>query len=68
MMENFFSQQSPDPTVGTRLEGLLLDELEDDFNPRAFERSAKEQSKSSSSPVTTGLSVTPPVCMYQLKN
>lgn len=27
------------PSVGTKLEGLLLDELDDDFNPRAFENS-----------------------------
>lgn len=28
---------SSQPTVGTKLEGLLLDDLEDDFNPRAYE-------------------------------
>lgn len=26
------------PSVGTKLEGLLLDELEEDFNPRAYEQ------------------------------
>ncbi|XP_069703551.1 PTB domain-containing engulfment adapter protein 1-like isoform X2 [Periplaneta americana] len=28
------------PAVGTKLEGLLLEELDEDFNPRAHERSA----------------------------
>nr|CAD7588058.1 unnamed protein product [Timema genevievae] len=31
---------SSQPTVGTKLEGLLLDELEEDFNPRAYERNS----------------------------
>ncbi|XP_065209930.1 PTB domain-containing adapter protein ced-6-like [Planococcus citri] len=53
-------QQSPDPIVGTRLEGLLLDELEDDFNPRAYEQTAKDQ-KCSSPVSSTGAPVTPPV-------
>ncbi|CAH1403738.1 unnamed protein product [Nezara viridula] len=35
------------PAVGTKLEGLLLDELDDDFNPRAFENS-------NTSPITNG--------------
>lgn len=52
-------QQSPDPSVGTRLEGLLLDELDDDFNPRAFEQSVKEQ-KTQSSPVNVS-PITPPM-------
>lgn len=25
------------PSVGTKLEGLLMDEFEEDFNPRAYE-------------------------------
>ncbi|PNF29250.1 PTB domain-containing engulfment adapter protein 1 [Cryptotermes secundus] len=29
---------SAQPSVGTKLEGLLLDELEEDFNPRAYEQ------------------------------
>ncbi|XP_063217756.1 PTB domain-containing engulfment adapter protein 1 isoform X2 [Bacillus rossius redtenbacheri] len=37
--ENFLSDgPAVQPAVGTKLEGLLLDELEEDFNPRAFER------------------------------
>lgn len=28
------------PSVGTKLEGLLLDEMDDDFNPRAFENNS----------------------------
>lgn len=35
------------PAVGTKLEGLLLDELDDDFNPRAFENT-------NTSPTTNG--------------
>ncbi|KAK6634507.1 hypothetical protein RUM43_011908 [Polyplax serrata] len=34
LKENNTSNQ---PIVGTKLEGLLLDDLEDDFNPRAYE-------------------------------
>lgn len=54
-----YRQQSPDPLVGTRLEGLLLDELDDDFNPRAFESSVKE-TKTQSLSVNTS-PVTPPI-------
>ncbi len=65
---NFFQKyfrrkQSPDPSVGTRLEGLLLDELDDDFNPRAYEQSVSDQ-KSQSSPVNNTSPVTPPMCKY----
>lgn len=28
------------PSVGTKLEGLLMDEFEEDFNPRAYETAA----------------------------
>lgn len=38
--ESFYKNRSepvPKPTVGTKLEGLLMDEFEEDFNPRAFE-------------------------------
>nr|CAD7402709.1 unnamed protein product [Timema cristinae] len=37
--DDFLSDMIPSsqPTVGTKLEGLLLDELEEDFNPRAYE-------------------------------
>ncbi|XP_076182635.1 PTB domain-containing engulfment adapter protein 1 isoform X2 [Ptiloglossa arizonensis] len=36
--DNFMaSEPVPKPTVGTKLEGLLMDEFEEDFNPRAFE-------------------------------
>uniref|UniRef100_A0A4P6D847 Putative cell death protein 6 rhodnius neglectus n=1 Tax=Rhodnius prolixus TaxID=13249 RepID=A0A4P6D847_RHOPR len=34
------------PAVGTKLEGLLLDELDDDFNPRAYETQANNVQKS----------------------
>ncbi|XP_029175908.1 PTB domain-containing engulfment adapter protein 1-like isoform X2 [Nylanderia fulva] len=30
----------PIPSVGTKLEGLLMDEFEEDFNPRAYETAA----------------------------
>ncbi|XKL69540.1 hypothetical protein PGB90_007309 [Kerria lacca] len=58
-------QQSPDPSVGTRLEGLLLDELDDDFNPRAYEQSINEQktqnfSVNNTSPVTPPILAPPP--------
>ncbi|KAJ1519415.1 hypothetical protein ONE63_004707 [Megalurothrips usitatus] len=35
------------PSVGTKLEGLLLDEMDEDFNPRAEESSAALQSSTS---------------------
>ncbi|XP_015602655.1 PTB domain-containing engulfment adapter protein 1 isoform X2 [Cephus cinctus] len=31
------SEPASAPTVGTKLEGLLMDEFEEDFNPRAYE-------------------------------
>lgn len=31
------SEPAPTPSVGTKLEGLLMDEFEEDFNPRAYE-------------------------------
>ncbi|XP_075219227.1 PTB domain-containing adapter protein ced-6 isoform X2 [Lycorma delicatula] len=31
------------PSVGTKLEGLLMDELEEDFNPRAYESSTQPE-------------------------
>lgn len=31
------SEPTPAPSVGTKLEGLLMDEFEEDFNPRAYE-------------------------------
>lgn len=31
------------PAVGTKLEGLLIEELEDDFNPRAYENNSSTQ-------------------------
>uniref|UniRef100_A0A224XPC1 Putative cell death protein 6 n=2 Tax=Panstrongylus TaxID=65342 RepID=A0A224XPC1_9HEMI len=34
------------PSVGTKLEGLLLDELDDDFNPRAYETQTNNVQKS----------------------
>ncbi|XP_076757795.1 PTB domain-containing engulfment adapter protein 1 [Xylocopa sonorina] len=36
--DNFMgSEPAPTPSVGTKLEGLLMDEFEEDFNPRAYE-------------------------------
>lgn len=34
------SESTPTPSVGTKLEGLLMDEFEEDFNPRAYESMA----------------------------
>ncbi|EZA50710.1 hypothetical protein DMN91_000139 [Ooceraea biroi] len=34
------SEPAPMPSVGTKLEGLLMDEFEEDFNPRAYETAA----------------------------
>ncbi|TGZ50278.1 PTB domain-containing engulfment adapter protein 1 [Temnothorax longispinosus] len=31
------NEPAPMPSVGTKLEGLLMDEFEEDFNPRAYE-------------------------------
>ncbi|KAK9299597.1 hypothetical protein QLX08_007410 [Tetragonisca angustula] len=39
--DNFMGGEStPTPSVGTKLEGLLMDEFEEDFNPRAYESTA----------------------------
>ena len=39
--DNFLgSEPAPTPSVGTKLEGLLMDEFEEDFNPRAYESAA----------------------------
>ncbi|CAD1472729.1 unnamed protein product, partial [Heterotrigona itama] len=40
--DNFMgrSETTPTPSVGTKLEGLLMDEFEEDFNPRAYESTA----------------------------
>ena len=39
--DNFIgSEPTPTPSVGTKLEGLLMDEFEEDFNPRAYETAA----------------------------
>lgn len=36
--DNFMGSESAStPSVGTKLEGLLMDEFEEDFNPRAYE-------------------------------
>ncbi|XP_031832789.2 PTB domain-containing engulfment adapter protein 1 [Nomia melanderi] len=35
--DNFMGEPTPTPSVGTKLEGLLMDEFEEDFNPRAYE-------------------------------
>lgn len=36
--DNFMGNEpTPTPSVGTKLEGLLMDEFEEDFNPRAYE-------------------------------
>jgi hypothetical protein len=34
------NNSAPMPSVGTKLEGLLMDEFEEDFNPRAYETAA----------------------------
>lgn len=46
---------SNQPSVGTKLEGLLLDDLEDDFNPRAFEGHAQTTAKPVNHTSPTGL-------------
>ncbi|KAF6203906.1 hypothetical protein GE061_002244 [Apolygus lucorum] len=55
-----FERSSPlineSPAVGTKLEGLLMDEL-DDFNPRAFENSHNNNG----SAIVNGVSSAPPV-------
>jgi hypothetical protein len=53
---------SAQPSVGTKLEGLLLDELEEDFNPRAYEQMPSNNNNSSSS---NGSVTSPPLCEYR---
>lgn len=53
------------PSVGTKLEGLLMDELEEDFNPRAYEQgnSQPEQQQAfngSAAPTPAPLLAPPP--------
>ncbi|XP_057322037.1 PTB domain-containing engulfment adapter protein 1-like [Microplitis mediator] len=40
MSNNESSPSIQSPVVGTKLEGLLMDEFEEDFNPRAYETTA----------------------------
>lgn len=55
---------SNQPSVGTKLEGLLLDDLEDDFNPRAFEPQPNNRviTNNLSSGLFNGNSTSPPSC------
>lgn len=43
------SEPTPTPSVGTKLEGLLMDEFEEDFNPRAYETAANGSTNHQSS-------------------
>jgi hypothetical protein len=57
---------SAQPSVGTKLEGLLLDELEEDFNPRAYERmSSNIINDSGSLSLSNGSVSSPPLCKYR---
>lgn len=51
------------PSVGTKLEGLLLDEMDEDFNPRAEENSVTSKTSSplvqNPFPMTNGVSGSP---------
>jgi hypothetical protein len=55
------------PSVGTKLEGLLLDELEEDFNPRAYEQMPSNINNSSSVTLSNsnGSVPSPPLCEYR---
>ncbi|XP_034230205.1 PTB domain-containing adapter protein ced-6 isoform X2 [Thrips palmi] len=62
MMHNQVTSSAP--SVGTKLEGLLLDEMDEDFNPRAEENSVAPSNTSVPSvanpfPMTNGISSTP---------
>ncbi|XP_033217766.1 PTB domain-containing engulfment adapter protein 1-like [Belonocnema kinseyi] len=52
------SPSTPSPSVGTKLEGLLMDEFEEDFNPRAFESASNGLSnhQSNNNPLLNGQS------------
>jgi hypothetical protein len=56
---------SVQPSVGTKLEGLLLDELEEDFNPRAYERMSSSINDSGSLSLSNGSVSSPPLCEYR---
>lgn len=56
---------SAQPSVGTKLEGLLLDELEEDFNPRAYERMSSSINDSGSLSLSNGSVSSPPLCKYR---
>nr|CAD7453215.1 unnamed protein product [Timema tahoe] len=60
--DDFLSDMIPSsqPTVGTKLEGLLLDELEEDFNPRAYERNSV--GVAGIFPASNGSTSSPPLC------
>ncbi|GFG38739.1 hypothetical protein Cfor_02770, partial [Coptotermes formosanus] len=51
------------PSVGTKLEGLLLDELEEDFNPRAYEQMTSNINNNGSLPLSNsnGSASSPPL-------
>jgi len=55
------------PSVGTKLEGLLLDELEEDFNPRAYEQMTGNINNNGSltSSNLNGSASSPPLCEYR---
>jgi hypothetical protein len=55
------------PSVGTKLEGLLLDELEEDFNPRAYEQMTSNINNNGSLPLSNsnGSASSPPLCEYR---
>jgi hypothetical protein len=61
---------SAQPSVGTKLEGLLLDELEEDFNPRAYEQMPSNINNSSSVTLcsSNGSVSSPPLCEYRKVN
>lgn len=74
------NEPAPLPSVGTKLEGLLMDEFEEDFNPRAFETAtnglASHQSNNNALingqlsglnfSQSNGTTSPPPLCKYSL--
>lgn len=53
------------PAVGTKLEGLLIEELEDDFNPRAYENNSSTQNFiANNGNSSSNTSSPPPLCKY----
>ncbi|XP_048513848.1 PTB domain-containing engulfment adapter protein 1-like [Athalia rosae] len=69
--DDFISGELPAPTVGTKLEGLLMDEFEEDFNPRAHEgltNGTANNHRSNNNPLSDGPQISPAQLFFPQAN